>query len=175
MTRFISMTCRTGRSPGRRSASGRRPGPTCSSTCQRSPTPCRHGRAASSQQWGEPLHPPIHRDVVNLAPRSVEQLDVTIGPPKRRYQRTASTITSDGKRSQQENADHAIGTRRVPNQLQESISNLRSALAAVMKRALKVPMARRTGRWIEGARPETGRVRAQQPARSRLRHGADLL
>jgi len=35
------------------------------------------------QQWGEPLHPSVHRDVINLdAPFEQEFLDVSIGQPE---------------------------------------------------------------------------------------------
>jgi hypothetical protein len=48
----------------------------------------------------EPLYPPVDRDLVDLdAAFDQELFDVTVGQAERRYQRTASTITSGGKRS----------------------------------------------------------------------------
>jgi hypothetical protein len=53
------------------------------------------------QQRREPLHPPVHGDMVDLDPALGEQLfNVAVGQPKRRYQRTARTTTSGGSESQ---------------------------------------------------------------------------
>jgi hypothetical protein len=50
-----------------------------------------------SQQRREPNHPAVDRDVVDLDAAVGEQLiHVAIRPAERRYQRTASTITSGG-------------------------------------------------------------------------------
>jgi hypothetical protein len=52
------------------------------------------------QQRSEPPHPSEHRDVVNLDATVDQQfLNVAIGQMKRRYQRTATTITSGGNRN----------------------------------------------------------------------------
>ena len=53
----------------------------------------------ASQQRGEAQDPPVDGDVVDLTPRSASSSSTSrYDRPKRRYQRTASTITSDGKR-----------------------------------------------------------------------------
>jgi hypothetical protein len=52
-----------------------------------------------SKQRREPLHPAVDGDVVDPIPRSVSNSSISrYDRPKRRYQRTASTITSGGKR-----------------------------------------------------------------------------
>jgi hypothetical protein len=52
------------------------------------------------QQRAEPPHPPVDGDVINLdAALGKQLLNVPVGQPKRRYQRTASTITSGGNRN----------------------------------------------------------------------------
>jgi hypothetical protein len=57
------------------------------------------GPGGLGQQRREPLNPPIDGDVVDLDPVFDQELfHVTVGQAKRRYQRTASTITSGGKR-----------------------------------------------------------------------------
>jgi hypothetical protein len=57
------------------------------------------GPGGLGQQRREPLHLPIDGDVVDLDPAFDQELfDITVGQAKRRYQRTASTITSGGKR-----------------------------------------------------------------------------
>jgi hypothetical protein len=49
------------------------------------------------QQRSEPLDPPVQRDVINLdAAFDKEFFNVAIGQRNRRYQRTATTITSGG-------------------------------------------------------------------------------
>jgi hypothetical protein len=50
--------------------------------------------------------------VVDLDPALGEELfDIAVGDPKRRYQRTTTTMTSDGKRKPTE-ADREAGARR---------------------------------------------------------------
>ena len=50
-------------------------------------------------QTGEVLDPAVQRDMVDLDSTPREQLlDIPVRPPKRRYRRTASKITSDGNR-----------------------------------------------------------------------------
>jgi hypothetical protein len=70
-----------------------------SSTDQRSPTACRQGRAASASSG---VNRSTHRYTVTWStstPRSVSSSSTSrYDSPKRRYQRTASTITSGGKR-----------------------------------------------------------------------------
>jgi len=55
------------------------------------------GPGGLGQQRREAQHPPVDGDVVGLDPTLGEELlEVAVGQAKRRYQRTASTITSDG-------------------------------------------------------------------------------
>jgi len=69
------------------------------------------GTGGVSQQWREPLHPAVDGDMVDLdATLSQEFLDVAIDSPKRRYQRTASTMMSGGKRKPAK-ADREVGAR----------------------------------------------------------------
>jgi hypothetical protein len=58
------------------------------------------GRAGGVDERGcEGLHPPMHRDVVDLDAAFCEQLlGVAVGQAERRYQRTATAITPRGKR-----------------------------------------------------------------------------
>jgi hypothetical protein len=64
------------------------------------------------QQRREPLHPPVDRDVVDLdAALGEEFLDVAVGQAEAQVQRTASTITSAGKRKPAK-ADRVAGARR---------------------------------------------------------------
>jgi hypothetical protein len=69
-----------------------------------------------SQERCEPHDPAVDGDVVDFDAAFGEQLfDVAVGETKRRYQRTASTITSGGKQKPAK-ADRAMGlgrTRRV--------------------------------------------------------------
>jgi hypothetical protein len=52
------------------------------------------------EQRRESLHPPVDGDVVDVDAALGEQFfDVAVGQPKRRYQRTASTMTSGGNGS----------------------------------------------------------------------------
>jgi hypothetical protein len=56
------------------------------------------GPGGLSEQRREPLDPPVDGDVVDLDAAFAEQfLGVAVGETERSYQRTASTITSDGK------------------------------------------------------------------------------
>jgi hypothetical protein len=72
--------------------------------------PARSG--SLGQQRCEPLHPPVDRHVVDLhAPFGEEFLDVAVGQAEARYQRTARTITSDGKRNAVK-ADRGTGVAR---------------------------------------------------------------
>jgi hypothetical protein len=67
------------------------------------------GSGGIGEQAREAQLPPVDGDVVNLnAAFDQEFFDVTVGRPERRYQRTASTITSDGKRKP-EKADRGTG------------------------------------------------------------------
>jgi hypothetical protein len=51
------------------------------------------------EQRREPLHPPVHRHVVDIdAARGQQLLDVPIREPVPGYERTATVITSDGNR-----------------------------------------------------------------------------
>ena len=53
-----------------------------------------------AQQRRESLHLPQHGDVIDLdAAFSEQPLDVPVGQPGAQYQRTATTITSVGKRN----------------------------------------------------------------------------
>jgi hypothetical protein len=64
------------------------------------------------QQRREPQHPPVDRDVIDLDPALGEELfDVAVARPKRRYQRTARTMTSGGKRKPAK-ADRVAGAGR---------------------------------------------------------------
>jgi hypothetical protein len=61
-------------------------------TCCRSPSGLRELRR-------EPLDPPVDAHVIYLyATFRQELLDVSVGKPNRRYQRTAKVMTSGGKR-----------------------------------------------------------------------------
>lgn len=53
------------------------------------------------QQWGEPVHPSIDRDMIDSdAPLGQQLFHVTVGKPGAgRYQRTAKVITSGGNRN----------------------------------------------------------------------------
>jgi hypothetical protein len=52
------------------------------------------------EQRRESLHPPEHRDVIERDPAlGAELLDVAIGEPEPRYQRTARTMISGGNRN----------------------------------------------------------------------------
>jgi hypothetical protein len=60
------------------------------------------------QQRGEALHPPVHGDVIDLAPRAARSSSTSrYESPNRKYQRTASTTTSRGNRKP---ANDDIGT-----------------------------------------------------------------
>jgi hypothetical protein len=64
------------------------------------------------QQRGEPLHPPVDGDMVDLDTAFDQQfLHVSVRGLKRRYHRTATTITSGGNRYPA-NADFGGGKRR---------------------------------------------------------------
>jgi hypothetical protein len=74
--------------------------------------PMAPGPGGLSEQRREPLDPPVDGDVVDLDAALGEQLfDVAVGEAKRRYQRTASTITSGGKQKPAR-ADRAMGSGR---------------------------------------------------------------
>ena len=61
--------------------------------------PMAAGPGGLSEQRREPLHPPVDGDVVDLDTAFGEQFfDVAEGQSEAQVQRTASTITSGGKR-----------------------------------------------------------------------------
>ena len=58
------------------------------------------GPSGVGQQWREPLDPAVDADVVDLDTTVGEEfLDVAVGQAEARYQRTATTMTSGGKRN----------------------------------------------------------------------------
>jgi hypothetical protein len=62
------------------------------------PVPGRMPKWPGIGEQREPLHQPVHRDVVDLDAELGQQLlDVPVGQPIGRYQRTATVITSGGK------------------------------------------------------------------------------
>jgi hypothetical protein len=133
------------------------------------------GPGGLGQQRREPLNPPIDGDVVDLDPVFDQELfHVTVGQAKRRYQRTASTITSGGKRKLAK-ADRGTGMgrgRRVLMSLVSPLGRRRSQRNSpyrsdLTKHLQQGPGRRRPRRLLNnGSRPLNARrltTRSQSP------------
>jgi hypothetical protein len=73
--------------------------------------PTRPGRVG--EEWGEALHPPMHRDVIDRdSTRGPELFDIAVGRPTRRYQRRASTMISHRNRNPAKADLETAGTGR---------------------------------------------------------------
>src|SRR4029453_12172033 len=95
----------------------------------------------------EPQHPPVHGDVADLDAALGQQPSTSrYDRPKRRYQRTASTIPSGGKRKPA-NADRVAGAGRGQRDLMAAVSLLNAVTTnATAPLAPHRPLRQQSGR-----------------------------
>jgi hypothetical protein len=120
------------------------------------------------------LDPAVDGDVVDPDPALGEQfLDIAVGEPKRRYQRTASTITSGGKQKPA-NTDRVAGrvtmagshagslaARTRPQQMQQRAQQCLGSGYNSAGRAMHSPSGRETSLrrgWASGAKGIMGEL-----------------
>jgi hypothetical protein len=120
------------------------------------------GPGGLGEQRREPLHPAVDGDVVDSTPRSARSSSTSRNDrPKRRYQRTASTITSGGKQKPAK-ADRGTVAGRGRRVLMTTVCLLRARSQHMQQCHQKT----RRGRvWV----PRRFRERPQVE----LRHGRD--
>jgi hypothetical protein len=104
------------------------------------------------QQWREPQYPSVDGDVVDLAAALGEEFyDVAVGQTEARgYQRTATTITSGGKRKPAKMERGGIDWRdgRVVLMVGVSLPGHLTANATVSLQYCREKVRRRTAQWF---------------------------